>query len=151
MAIDSFQGAYEFLSNFSEYQVTIGGMVFPTAEHAFQCAKCIEDDDFWWVLGQDSPGRAKRAAGPKGLNGRKISLRPDWDEAKIEVMRQIIKAKFEQNQEIREGLLETGSQKLIEGNTWNDRFWGRVDGDGENWLGRILMDEREQIRKETQS
>lgn len=147
MAIESFDGIFEFLSNFSQHEVTFGGMTFPTAEHAFQCAKCVEDEDFWFVLSQSSPGRAKRAASPKGLNGRRIELRPDWDDAKIDVMRQIIKAKFE-DPELREALLETGTQKLVEGNHWNDEFWGVCNGKGLNWLGRILMDERERIRQE---
>lgn len=147
MAITEFTGAFEFLSNFSQHPVTIDGVEFPTAEHSFQCAKCVENEDFWFVIGQPTPGRAKRAASPRGLDGRKIELRPDWDDVKLDVMRQIIHAKF-LDPELREALLETGSQKLVEGNSWHDEFWGVCNGKGLNWLGRILMDTREQIRKE---
>lgn len=36
--------------------------------------------------------------------------------------------------------------ELVESNTWGDRFWG-VDHAGENWLGRVLMETRTQLRE----
>ena len=45
----------------------------------------------------------------------------------------------------KEMLLSTGEEELIEGNTWNDRFWGVCDGMGENNLGKILMAVRESL------
>ena len=44
----------------------------------------------------------------------------------------------------------TGNLVLEEGNGWHDTFWG-VDlktGEGENHLGRILMQVREELREE---
>lgn len=45
-------------------------------------------------------------------------------------------------------LLATGSEELIQGNTWNDTFWGvnHQHPKGLNHLGRILMDVRSQLR-----
>lgn len=57
------------------------------------------------------------------------------------IMEEIVRAKFTQNQELKAQLLSTGDAILIEGNTWNDRYWG-VDvrsGVGKNHLGKILM------------
>lgn len=47
-------------------------------------------------------------------------------------------------------LLETGDAELIEGNTWNDTFWGVCNGEGENNLGRLLMKVREELIKQKQ-
>jgi ribA/ribD-fused uncharacterized protein len=79
--------------------------------------------------------------------GRKIELRSDWNEIKDKVMEYLIRIKF-RNKELRRRLLATGEQLLIEGNYWNDRYWG-VDlksGIGENRLGKILMKVRKDIR-----
>lgn len=47
---------------------------------------------------------------------------------------------------LRKWLLETGEEELIEGNNWGDKFWGQVNGIGENHLGRLLMEIREEIK-----
>jgi len=62
-------------------------------------------------------------------------------------MASLIKEKFK-NESLRKKLLDTGEAFIIEGNWWNDRFWGVCDGVGENHLGIILMNERKRIRDE---
>ena len=65
-------------------------------------------------------------------------------------MEDIVRAKFTQNQDMKQQLLATGNLVLVEGNGWHDTFWG-VDlktGEGENHLGRILMQVREELREE---
>lgn len=63
-------------------------------------------------------------------------------------MYEICKAKFSQNEELRNRLIETGDEHLEEGNTWGDRIWGTVNGIGENRLGKILMRVREKLKGE---
>lgn len=63
-------------------------------------------------------------------------------------MYEICKAKFTQNEDLKEKLLATGNNILEEGNTWGDRVWGTVNGVGENRLGKILMRVREELRNE---
>ena len=46
-------------------------------------------------------------------------------------------------------LLDTGDQELVEYNTWGDTYWGvctRIR-QGQNWLGKILMEVREELQK----
>lgn len=59
-------------------------------------------------------------------------------------MKMILLSKF-RNPVLVTLLKETGSAILIEGNTWRDRFWGVYNGQGENWLGRLLMEVRESL------
>jgi predicted NAD-dependent protein-ADP-ribosyltransferase YbiA (DUF1768 family) len=65
-------------------------------------------------------------------------------------MKEIVFLKFRNHSYLESLLLKTGDLELIEGNTWNDKFWG-VDlktGKGENNLGKILMEVRTQLREE---
>jgi hypothetical protein len=137
MTIHNFTGEYAFLSNFYERPVTIGGITFPTAEHAFQAAKCANAGDVARIHSMATPGGAKRM-------GRKITMRSDWEEVKFDAMVAVVSAKF-QNRELADKLVATGDQELVEGNTWGDKTWGRVAGKGQNWLGKILMAERAAI------
>lgn len=145
MAIKSFSGVYRFLSNFWYSPVKDGNIVWPTVEHGYQWAKAdFSDLSENMVLALHTklltltPGQAKAW-------GQQVKLVPDWEEIKIPVMRRLVKAKF-QNPELRAKLLATGDQDLVEGNWWNDVFWGVCKGKGRNELGKILMAERNEIR-----
>ena len=73
-------------------------------------------------------------------------LREDWNEVKDDIMRRAVLRKFESNADIREILLNTGNEELIE-QTTDDYYWGcGTDGTGKNMLGKILMEVREQLR-----
>ena len=48
---------------------------------------------------------------------------------------------------LREMLLDTGDEELIEGNWWGDQYWGVCNGVGKNRLGNILMLIRKNIRE----
>lgn len=134
--IDYFREEYFFLSNFYYDKINYDGITYTSAEAAFQAQK-LADPEARTAYAVLSPDEAKREA-------RKEALRPDWEDVKLDVMRQIVYAKFTQNPHLARWLIETGEQPLIEGNTWGDTFWG-VDlrtGEGENHLGKILMDLR---------
>jgi len=83
-----------------------------------------------------SPGEAKRA-------GRLVTLTSEWEYLKVYRMWRGITMKFNHNTHIRMGLVETRDITLIEGNNWGDKFWGQVNGEGMNMLGRLLMELRE--------
>lgn len=92
---------------------------------------------------------APLAAGEAKKLGRTVVLRPDWNEVKVSIMRNVLALKFRQNPDLREKLLATGEAELIEGNHWKDTFWGVCNGVGENWLGKLLMELREELKKES--
>ena len=77
---------------------------------------------------------------------RDLPLREDWEEVKDRVMYEIVRAKFRQNKLLKMLLLQTGTRTLVEGNWWNDTYWGVCKGKGENKLGQILMRVREELR-----
>lgn len=138
--ISSFQGAYRFLSNFYPCVVEHNGLIYTSAEHAFQAAKSLCDIDKYIIWSQDTPAKAKQ-------QGRRITMRSDWDEVKLDEMESVLLAKF-YNYDLRKMLVNTGDQQLIEGNTWGDTYWGQSPvGVGENHLGKLLMEVREFYRK----
>jgi len=137
-----FRGAYWFLSNMSNARiVSKEGIIYPTSEHAFQACKTTNLEERRWIASLPDGFKAKKA-------GRKVTLRPDWNDIRIEVMRRIIRAKFKQNLHLKMKLLSTGEEHLQEDNTWHDTFWGVCNGEGENHLGRILMKTRDMIRED---
>lgn len=136
--IDNFMGAYAYLSNFYEVPVWYKGIMFKNSEAAYQAQKMLNPDDkfnFKYLSAKE----AKKL-------GRKVELRPDWEDVKLKVMEEICLAKFTQNATLRNALILTGDAELIEGNTWGDKFWGCVNGEGENNLGKILMKTREVLK-----
>jgi ribA/ribD-fused uncharacterized protein len=138
MTIESFEGQYRFLSNFFYAPMNYEGHTYWSAEAAYQAAKCLNPEDKELFLG-------KTAQEAKKL-GRKIQIRPDWDDVKIDIMKDIVKTKFTQYSYLKEQLIKTKDEELIEGNWWGDTFWG-VDsnGIGENHLGQILMELRREL------
>jgi ribA/ribD-fused uncharacterized protein len=133
-----FRDEYAFLSNFYSSEIEHEGIVFPTVEHAFQAAKTM-DIERRKIAATPAPGSAKRL-------GRRVKLRPDWEQIKVGLMRDLLRNKFS-DPDLAARLLATGSAELIEGNNWNDTFWGVCRGRGRNMLGQLLMEVREEIRK----
>lgn len=121
----------KFLSNFYQHNGW-------TVEHYYQAAKT--DDPVWMakILKAPTPAAAKKL-------GRLAPIRPNWENEKLTIMRILIKMKFRDPQ-LQNQLLATGDAYLIEGNWWGDRYWGQCQGTGQNWLGILLMNERDQQR-----
>jgi len=138
-AISGFFGEYRFLSNFWPATVRFEGQVYPTVEHAYQGAKCVDPTMREQIRLAKRPGKAKKL-------GSKVKPRADWDEVRAEVMRHLVSQKFQRHSELGDQLLATGNAELVEENSWGDTFWGVCEGEGENRLGRILMEVRQELR-----
>ena len=137
--IDIFKNNFEFLSNFYLHEICYDGIFYPSNEHAYQASKSQNYSERIEISKIDSPGQAKKA-------GKKVKLRPDWEEAKVYIMWDLVKKKFE-DKELKKKLLDTKDEELIEGNHWGDCFWGICNGKGENYLGRILMHVRKELKQ----
>ena len=135
-----FSGEKDFLSNFYPAQVNYNGITYPNHECAFQAQKVLDKE----IQRQFAELKNPRSAKSKG---RKVSLREDWEEVKFTIMEEIVKAKFTQNPELKQQLLETGNKQLQERrNRFPDKIWGmNIKGEGKNMLGKILMKVREEL------
>lgn len=159
----TFKGELRFLSNMAVCQIDVkspmgtelpktlwpywmhcyeGSLVFNSSEHFYQACK---SDDIAWLdllLNTDSPEKTKVLA--RKLIPGTHSLKDDFHENKVALMKWVVTEKFLQNPTLMKQLQATGSMELIEGNYWGDTFWGQCQGIGKNHLGKILMDVREQ-------
>ena len=138
--IDKFDGEYAFLSNYysldPRYYLTDGQFQYPTVEHFFQAQKATSYTEKMLIASAPTPGKAKRL-------GRRCQMIKNWEDIKDDVMEVALRQKFK-DPELREKLLETGNELLVEGTTWHDRYWGVCNcyehrGQGKNVLGRLLM------------
>ena len=134
-----FTDEYRWLSNFADVRVKMDGVIYKSVEHAYQAAKSEDKEWRSFCKTEEKASKVKRYS-------RRIEIREDWNELRVDIMRNLLVQKFGQ-EPYRSLLIETGQLYIIEGNDWGDRFWG-VDlntGEGKNALGRLIMDIRDEI------
>jgi ribA/ribD-fused uncharacterized protein len=138
---------YGAFSNLYRREVIFEDRTFPTSEHAYQAGKALKKEVKEWILNAPSPSLAAMAA--HGLYTWDIV--PDWSKIKFDRMRGVLRAKFTQHSDLKDLLLSTGEKRLVEVGTVNNavnKLWGEVNGVGQNMLGVLLMELREELRNE---
>lgn len=146
-----FLSEYSYLSNFYAAQVEINGQCYDSSEQAYQYMKavlCDRDDVAKEIKKSTIPKKIKR-------HGDKIDTTEQWESMKVDTMKCILVAKFMQNKDLKQKLVETGRAQLMECST--NKFWGtgwKLDSlewtkshqyPGKNVLGNLLMEVRELI------
>jgi hypothetical protein len=152
--ITSFTGVNRFLSNFYSVNISYMGVIWPTVEHAFQASKSLDTSIQETIRLAENPTKAKQLGSPRGI----VVLRSDWDHVRDQIMYEIVKAKFDQSDDLKLKLLMTKDKTLVEGNFWHDNYWGDCfcknpkfkcqDTQGLNKLGLILTRIRQEYRQE---
>lgn len=145
-----FSGEDKWASNFEPVQVQLinsaNGEVelYRTVEHAYQASKTASAVERAFI-------RSRLTAASAKYHGRRVTMSEGWEAHKLDIMLNLLRQKFAQAP-YQGYLLATGDVTITEGNWWGDVFWGRkIDrdgnlGDGENWLGQLIMRVREEIR-----
>ena len=135
---------YGSFSNFSRHGFELDGEHWPTTEHYFQAQKFPKTEHCDQIRQAKTPKDAAKMG-----RERFRPLRKDWEQVKDDIMRKAVLCKFETHADIREILLATGDEEIVE-NAPGDYYWGcGKDGNGKNMLGQILMEVREILRKGT--
>jgi len=146
---------FGFLSNFYPCQIQLDGRSWPNVEAYYQSRKSDNPKYHAEIL------RKKHASWAKYVGDSRIGdpelarkswfrkhpedLCEDWDNIKLDVMKKALEAKFKQNKDLQAALLNTLPAELIEDSPRNS-FWGIGNsGKGENMLGLILMEIREDL------
>ena len=136
--------SYGSFSNFSKHPVYLKGTIWPTSEHYYQSSKFDDAELREMIRRSPSPMAAKSLAAENG--DRQVI---DWPNKKDAVMYEALNAKFSQHPELRALLISSGKRRLVERPT-NDDYWGEDDeGVGQNMLGKLLMQLRDQIDSDT--
>lgn len=147
---------FRFLSHFHPSPIVLDGEAWPTVEHYYQAQKSDVPAYQDAIRATVHPGHAKRLAAPPSAP-RRISKdswfklhcrepRADWHDVKLDIMRRADRAKYEQNADLAQMLLATGTADLIEDSPGEPFLGTGPDGDGLNWAGRVLMEIRQDLR-----
>jgi len=128
-------------SNFAPFGIDLDGDHWPSVEHYYQAQKFADADLQKLIRNAAKPVIAKNLA-----DKNKTAIRPDWDAIKDEVMERAVRRKFELHAELRDLLLATGGEDLVEAAP-TDHSWGvGRDGTGQNKLGHIIQCIRADLR-----
>ena len=136
--IGFYEGQFYMLSNFSAHEVEYKGVVYKTSEHAYQVAKFIDEEIRVQIVEAPSAYLAREYGQQK--EGRVENF------DKVLEMKNIMRAKLEQHEDVRQALLKTGNA-IIEKNHPLDAYWGTApDGSGKNVMGNIWMELRDELK-----
>lgn len=129
--IEEFIDQYAFLSNDYWFSGT-------TVTHHYEASKTLSLKIGQEILKLGTPTEAREI-------GRRVLLRPGWDEMQLIVMRNLVEIKFAYPF-LRSQILSTGDEELLNNNNYKDKYWGIYQGEGSNYLGRILSYVRQEIQ-----
>lgn len=127
------------LSNFFPSPIMVDGREYASVEHYYQACKAVTETDHELIRTAESPAAAKR-------RGRRVEMRSDWERVKGDVMREGLLAKYQQHPELARVLLSTGHRPIHEDSRWDD-VWGWAGGEGQDLLGKILVEIRALLAK----
>ena len=137
---------YGVFSNLYRRAIEFEGDIYQTSEHAYQAGKARKDEVRKWLMAAPSPALLAMAA-----HGLYVwDVHPDWSRTKFDRMKKVLICKFTQHADLQALLLSTGNSRLVEVATVDNsvnRLWGEVNGKGQNKLGVLLMEVREEIRQ----
>ncbi|KAK8535574.1 hypothetical protein V6N12_057090 [Hibiscus sabdariffa] len=150
---------YGAFSNFSPHPIQMpdedGNYAsWLSVEHYYQANKFIGVDN---PLAQDWIEKIKSAKSPEeaARMGRLMQrkhphlVRSDWESVKIDVMYRALKCKFSIYPHLNSMLISTAGSVLVEASP-HDLFWGGGrEGEGLNYLGRLLMQLRAEFLGES--
>jgi ribA/ribD-fused uncharacterized protein len=110
--------------NFYVCKFVIHGVEYCSTENYFQCQKTTNKEDFE-LLFKSGPGIKVWS------NSRKVKLRDNWEEDKVEVMYKANYEKFAQNDDLKKILVDTDGKIKFSASTefwclWNSRILARV-------------------------
>lgn len=129
--------------NFSSFQVEWQGVLWPTSEHAYQAAhfKDTAPEIYEQIKSARSAHDAFKIA---KANADKHPA--NWEEIKVDIMKDILRHKIDQHPYVLKKLLESGDREIIE-DSWRDSEWGWGENqDGQNLLGHIWMELRSEYQ-----
>jgi len=143
---------FGWLGNMSPHPVSYEGKEYRTAEALFQALRFDDEGIREAIRAEKSPMSAKMLA---KKHHEKMVVKPQSTQD-LENMRIVLRLKIEQHPDLKQMLLDTGDELIVEDCTNRDRgsarFWGAVsdikcDGEwlGYNYLGLLWM----KLRKES--
>ena len=164
-----FRQEFSYLSNFNVLKNKIHylGYNYISVEAGYMAQKC---DDIAWKKYCSTISPHGNAQGEMKKAAYKVDLVKDFRDKQLKIMLDLLRLKFRNNPELANKLVATYPRMIMEGNVWNDRYWGATipkqkhchlsdSGEleklyeefpqyfyvGQNYLGRLLMKVRDEL------
>lgn len=142
---------YGWLGNMAPYSINHDGKLWLTAEALFQALRFDDPAIKEAIREAKSPFQAKMIA--KAHKEQMVVV--ERSEQDVDNMRLVLRLKVSQHHELARQLLDTAAEVIVEDATSHPsgsaKFWGQVckEGEwvGENRLGRLWMEIREELRQ----
>lgn len=164
-----FRQEFSYLSNFNVLKNKIHylGYNYISVEAGYMAQKC---DDIAWKKYCSTISPHGNAQGEMKKAAYKVDLVKDFRDKQLKIMLDLLRLKFRNNPELANKLVATYPRMIMEGNVWNDRYWGATipkqkhchlsdSGEleklyeefpqyfyvGQNYLDRLLMKVRDEL------
>lgn len=138
-----------YFSPYTAHAIELDGVIYPTVEHAYQCAKYTDKKIIEEIRSQRSPVKAWEVS----TKYKHLQIPEFKDENyKLEVMKKLMRLKALQHEEIRKALVESGDMRIVKHITTyppGDGFWDDgEDGKGLNHMGRMWMEIKSELNNQ---
>lgn len=166
-SILKFRQEFSYLSNFNvlKNKIHYFGYDYISVEAGYMAQKC---DDVAWKQYCSTISPHSNAQSEMKKAAYKVDLVKDFRDKQLKIMLDLLRLKFRNNLELANKLVATYPRMIMEGNVWNDRYWGAMIPKqlslsdnvelekiykefpqyfyvGENYLGRLLMKVRDEL------
>lgn len=136
-----YENEFYCLSNFSSFAVEENNILYMTSEHLYHCKKFDDENIIQKIINAKSAHDAQKIA-----IGNVVNVVKGWKDIRVKVMKEILLLKLNQHPYVKKKLIDTGDREIIE-NSWRDDFWGWGENqDGQNILGKLWMEIRDEIK-----
>ena len=164
-----FRQEFSYLSNFNvlKNKIHYFGYDYISVEAGYMAQKC---DDVAWKQYCSTISPHGNAQSEMKKAAYKVDLVKVFRDKQLKIMLDLLRLKFRNNPELANKLVATYPRMIMEGNVWNDRYWGATipkqkhchlsdSGEleklyeefpqyfyvGQNYLGRLLMKVRDEL------
>ena len=133
------------LDNFSSFKILYKGVLYSSVEEAYQTIGFIDSCP---EIAEKIKNSYSAHEAQKIAYANKDKRREDWDNVKVSIMEELLRAKIAQNPYVKKKLLETKDYTIVEDSP-KDNFWGwGEERCGQNNLGKLWMKLRDEIRQQ---
>lgn len=137
---------YTYFSPYTGHAIEKDGIVYPTVEHAYQCARYTDSK----IIDEIKNARSAVKAWEVSTKYKHLQIPEFKDENhKLKIMKELMKLKIEQHEDVRKALFDSVGMKIVKhivSGPPGDGFWDDgEDGKGLNHIGRMWMEIREEI------